>query len=680
MKTLRVVLLLTIVLFGVKTSNGQNKKIAIDKFQDETFSSFNDGSEICNSEVKKGFFIQVKKDLKIETVSLFNGDAFSPISKKESNTLGDIYEISDESSNNLKLRISRKEGGQVVSKEIVIKVKVCSSGNPSDNQPLISLKDCKDLSTFGLKKGGDCQPMTYDNNFGEDVNYYSTNTVVYIYDFNKDPAKRIVWKLYKDKAGALQREVADMSSQVLKPRQQVYFKVVNINLFLYDITIADSTISFDSEPSALFNRIFLGDSTLMGGLISNFSSNKNVAQSSDIQKASLDNLAANIRCFFQRYYKLQEQMLKAYDPCENFSCCLSNSGEYFTLLTDLLDIKIGMAVVFQDLVKKQQDKLTAFKADVKKCEDLKAKLEANAKERKPIEDKPETNRTKEEKDKLTDLLKQKEDLEKQNKACAESELASKKEQIAALEQSISYYSAINDLQNKMLPAESDIRKLIVFLQNMVRQNNSFAIGPLQLNGNRLDIDIKIQSKDSITKYFSLNQYRNQWNYKLAVKSRAFVSFSTGSFIGIGDRLKNITYDWQQVPNSSGNVLDTSKYMLVQSGYTPPPMGFAALANVEWKLSRDYGLGVSFGAGITIERKPRAAYFGGGSFFIGNLRQFVITAGLTAMQVEKLNNNFQAVADQRILYATKADLKYYDEFKLGAFISLTYTPFKAVKSK
>jgi len=679
---MRSLLPLTFIAFCLSagTASLAQKKIVMDVFDNTKRETFQDGSKICNTDMKTGIEIHVLKNLQIDSLAMSNGSKFRKINIHHSSTNLDVYQVVDEGSNTtFSLRMFKKTARDTSSKEIQLVIQKCEP--EQDETVLIVLKPCSDSEVDKILLTGnrDCKPMTKDNAFGEDIDYYTDKTVIYIYDFNKDPSKRIIWKVYK-KNNILAVKPANMSTEVLKPSQQVYFKIVNINRFLYDVAVSDTMITFHSEPSSLFNRLFLGDSTLLGGLITNFSSNKNVAQSSGAQKTSLNNLAENIRCFFKRYNKLQSQMLQAYNPCSDFSCCLPNVDQFYTLANDLLDIKIGMAVVFQDIVKKQQEQLTALKGEVKKCEDTKAKLEQNAKDRKPIEDKPEANRTKEEKETLTNLLKQKEDMEKQYKGCSETELTPKKEQISKLEEGIAYYSAINDLQNKMLPSETDIKKLIVFLQNMVRQNNAYVVGPLTLNGNRLDIDVTIRSKDSVTKFFSLNQYANKLSFQLPVKAKGFISFSTGSFIGIPSRLKNITYEWQQVPNSGNTVLDTAKYVLLRSGYTPPPAGFVALANIEFKLTRDFGIGLSAGVGITIETKPRVAYLGGGSLFFGNLRQFALTGGFAAMQVNKLSNNLQAIADQKIIYSTKQDIKYYDELKLGAFVSLTYTPFKAVKNK
>lgn len=87
-----------------------------------------------------------------------------------------------------------------------------------------------------------------------------------------------------------------------------------------------------------------------------------------------------------------------------------------------------------------------------------------------------------------------------------------------------------------------------------------------------------------------------------------------------------------------------------------------------------------GTGLSIEKLPRLAYLGGVSLFFGDLRQFTITGGFVGMQVNQLTKNYQTIADNQVIYKSRPDIQYYKEFKVGGFISLTYTPFKVYKTK
>ena len=172
--------------------------------------------------------------------------------------------------------------------------------------------------------------------------------------------------------------------------------------------------------------------------------------------------------------------------------------------------------------------------------------------------------------------------------------------------------------------------------------------------------------------------KNEILLQFPILMKPFVSFSAGSFIAIDKFMVNKTFDWQPVPNTSNIVTDTSKYRLIESGYSSPLMGFSALANFQWKTSRSFGFGGSVGVGLTIEKSPRPSYLVGGSLFFGDLRQLVITGGLGITQVDHLQNNLQAVVDQQIAYSSKQVISYYKDLRTGWFISFTYTPFKTSK--
>jgi hypothetical protein len=198
----------------------------------------------------------------------------------------------------------------------------------------------------------------------------------------------------------------------------------------------------------------------------------------------------------------------------------------------------------------------------------------------------------------------------------------------------------------------------------------------------LDLTISIATKDSILKVKSaepIPQYYRTTPIQIPIIGKTFVSFSSGSFIALGKNLQNKTYAWQETLGNNNTVVDSS-YTLVESGYTLPPMGFCALGNLEWKVTRSFGLGGSAGVGLSIEKSPRLAYLGGLSMFFGDLRQFTITGGFVGMQVNQITKNYQTVADNQVIYTSKPNVEYYKEFKVGGFISFTYTPFKIYKTK
>ncbi len=162
-----------------------------------------------------------------------------------------------------------------------------------------------------------------------------------------------------------------------------------------------------------------------------------------------------------------------------------------------------------------------------------------------------------------------------------------------------------------------------------------------------------------------------------VVCKPFVNFSVGPFMALGSQLKNKTYGLQPISQNK-IVSDTSRYILAESGYSNPVLGLSVLGNVEWKTGKSFGLGGSAGFGIIIENNPRLNYLAAISAFFGSKQQFVTSLGITAMQVNTLNNSLLAANQQGIQYLSsdKPVISYYKVVRSGLFISLTFTPFEA----
>lgn len=671
-----------IIAFFFICSNVFSQTITIDQFQDLPRDKFDpvDGNAqaITTKSITDGFKIQVLDASAINAVKVKNAAGqFINATTIETITNAKLFTITNpklEDDNKTLLIKLIKEGEE---KTLTLTVQASPSEVNSSSTPCVP-----------TQSKTDCSPVKdYDNKFGEDVKYYDKNKIVYVYDFNKDPAKREFYKIRK-KNGILKIEVVNFNKETLTSGKNVKFKIYNINKFLYDVSIADSVIHFDSEPSALFTRLFLGDSTLLGSLMGTFS------DVTKMQSAGLDNLNKKIKCFVEKYNWLQNKVLDAYDPCYSFPCCYSI--EYTELANDLAVIRADAVNIQMKLDekkkiiednKKELDACEKNEKDIKdnsaaitKCEgeikDIKQKLPSLSGEDK--KKKEEELAKKEE-----ELKKLQEDKAKLEKISSEKCTGTKKEEYKkkkeTAENELSEISVINTLLTN-LPSDKELKKIIVFLRNMVETNNSHTSDYISLNGNMLDLTINIASKDSIFKYFSIPEYKNDpLQIQIPILGKPFVSFSSGSFIALGKHLQNKTYSWQGTIGNNNTVSDSS-FTLVESGYTLPPMGFCALGNLEWKVSRSFGFGGSAGVGLSIEKSPRLAYLGGVSLFFGDLRQFTITGGFVGMQVNKLTNNFQTVVDNQVIYTSKPSIEYYKEFKVGGFISLTYTPFKVYKTK
>ena len=135
-------------------------------------------------------------------------------------------------------------------------------------------------------------------------------------------------------------------------------------------------------------------------------------------------------------------------------------------------------------------------------------------------------------------------------------------------------------------------------------------------------------------------------------------------------LKNIGYGIQTVL-PSGTVTDTT-YNLVKDGSGSMQFGISGLAYTGWKLkynsnNPDY-LGVCFGAGISVESKPKPRILLGGSFISGEKNRLVISAGIIAGNVRRLSNAYESLTGLKVLPADF--LK--DEMKASWFFSINYS--------
>jgi hypothetical protein len=230
-----------------------------------------------------------------------------------------------------------------------------------------------------------------------------------------------------------------------------------------------------------------------------------------------------------------------------------------------------------------------------------------------------------------------------------------------------------------LPTEADLKKLAVFKDNIIKSNLE-ELYPLHVGPNGLDFSMTIQSRQGVFDYFSLQPRTKLSIYQfIPVVCKTQMTFSLGPFAGFSNNLQNVTYTWQQLANNSNMVISGANYILVPSGYSHSAPGIAAMANIEWKYTGSLGLGVSGGAGLTAEQNTRLAGLAGGSIFLGNWRQVVITAGVLAIDVNRLTNNWQTVADKQVIYTSQPPLSYYKELRVGGFVSLTVTPFKLCKN-
>lgn len=112
------------------------------------------------------------------------------------------------------------------------------------------------------------------------------------------------------------------------------------------------------------------------------------------------------------------------------------------------------------------------------------------------------------------------------------------------------------------------------------------------------------------------------------------------------------------------------YNLVKDKQGKVQLGVNALAYIGWQLknsSPDY-LGVSFGAGMSLESKPKPRVLLGISFIAGEKNRIGISAGFIGGFVSQLSDAFSTTVD----YAKPAENYQKDIMKMSGFISINYS--------
>jgi hypothetical protein len=228
------------------------------------------------------------------------------------------------------------------------------------------------------------------------------------------------------------------------------------------------------------------------------------------------------------------------------------------------------------------------------------------------------------------------------------------------------------------PTDEQIMKLVLFNNNLVAEHFSYTAPPIYPQGNRIRFGLRISPRDSlhslISKWNIMPLYNDSISFDLPVLYKPYVSFSTGPFLGFGKNLYNESYAWQPQPDNHNVIPDSAQFKLVSTGRIYNPIGFAAIANIGIKFSNFFGLGGSIGVGVTVETKPRPAYLGGVSLFIGNKQQFTVTYGIAAMQMDRLKTDLYPDMTKTLYNSNPGNVSYTKKLEFGQFISITYTAF------
>lgn len=230
---------------------------------------------------------------------------------------------------------------------------------------------------------------------------------------------------------------------------------------------------------------------------------------------------------------------------------------------------------------------------------------------------------------------------------------------------------------KAVSPEFMMRK-ILFRRNMVAQNMSYTSPPIYPFGDRMRLVFNIVASDSARKNGVILDDIVTESLDFRVREKLQFSFSAGTFVGFGNKLRTSTYEFRQVPVQGANVVEPgSPYQLVNTGKSSTPIGASALANVTTAICDGLRIGPSLGVGVSIAPDIKVAYLGGVTLSAGNYQQFHFSLGMTAMAVDQLKENFK---NSNVLYTSApAGSVYHESVKGGFFFSFSYTVFSVKAS-
>ncbi len=466
---------------------------------------------------------------------------------------------------------------------------------------------------------------------------------VYVYDARC----KTLYKRKNNKKPATYKRISNLKQLEFKYNQEFKVKIIHVNRYLKDIEIVAEDSSYESVASALFLNTFGGTNDLLTKLTTaynnasvQFGPEKN---DSNIIMNSVQKFREMVTDFIKEITTLREIREHVY-----YQCCEPTKD-----CDNMKDLSLSqISKELGDIKRKHSDLSIELKnANLKNMELKKQKDSLELKKDTLIKANLDTGKIEAAITKVTDQLK-----------AIPGDIETLKEQVD------SFWSLFQ------IPDTAEIKNLVTFNKNFLKKNYTFSTPPIYPQGNREKVSIKIDSRDTATPFKDgLQPSDHQFlKFEGLVRNKWFVSFSSGPFVGIGEKLYSKNYEFKKLLSPGGFINDSSKFMLVESGKTPTPVGLCALANIEKKVTNYWGYGISVGTGLTAEKTPRINYLLGGSLFFGDQHQFGLTAGAVATQANVLKKNLYP--DFQVYNSNTETLKYTKDFRVGGFVSFTYTFF------
>jgi hypothetical protein len=489
------------------------------------------------------------------------------------------------------------------------------------------------------------------------------NSNLLIYDFSCK-------KLYYSSDGQFADPVDDLKKIKVRYGKELKFIAINVNRYVYDVVFTIDDVSFGSEPPALFTNLFLGQGDFMDGLAK-------LAKPGGLEFSEYPwkALETALIVFKQKYDELTDSYIKAYSDCETFECCEKIQKKKFSDYSrELLELKsvyhATMAEIHNFSIQAETD-LNSANTTLEKMRSDYRKAAGLDEEIKKLKEDPKVDKQKlAEKQRERNAIKLTDTTQTFNeKTLAETAIKTNTQAKETIENIWTGFSK---------PTDEQLMRMVLFNNNLSKENFHYTAPPMYPQGDRLEFALKIAPRDTVnsivTKWHSKPLDRDSTSFAVTVTKKSFVSFSSGVFIGFGDKFRDQTYQWQAQPNAENVITDSAKYKLVSTGNASPPIGFTALAHVGKKIAPGFSMAIAVGAGISIEDKPRPVYLSGLSFMFGNKQQFNISAGMACMQVEKIKTDLYPNMNSTIYDSKPATIEFKKGLEAGGFVSVTYTIF------
>lgn len=453
--------------------------------------------------------------------------------------------------------------------------------------------------------------------------------------------------LYSRINNRLYKRVTDARKVKFFYKKEFKVKLIHVNRYITDVTVKAEDIEYKSTAPTIFNEIFGSTGSFVTDLT------KAISAHSGMDSTAPSHSLSSLK-----------------DSISQFSNTLNELGKDINNLKEIRNLAYSQCCESKVLCgQKHSFSLSGFMSKIFSAEvyynQLMFVLNGRIRQRGQLE---------------TKLKSLKEELIKTTTAPGKITL---QEQIQSVQDTLNTIpdnlSSVVDQVNAMWSAfkkidEKQLNSLAIFNDNYLKQNFVFSTPSIYPSGNRMSINVTTKLRDSL--FIFKEGLRPLDDRSIVVEGlvlkKWFVSFSSGPFVGFGNDLYATSYESQAIPGADGVIDENSSYRIAAVGKTATPIGLSGMAHFQRRFQESLSWGISIGAGITAESKPKIVYLLGPSFFVGDKHQFALTVGFAGMQVDHLKTSLYPAGS--IYSSRQEDLKYSKNLKLGGFVALTYTLF------